>query len=138
MDVIQMGTQLLMQKVGMPGNADQVSRALKQLLSGKDGRIDMAGLIERMTNGDGTVQKAISSMLSGSGAGGLNAGQILGLFGNEKVMTFAAQLGVNEKVAVDGLSTVLPQLISGSGGVSSLLESAGGLGGLLGSAKKLF
>ncbi len=137
MDIVQVGAKLLMEKLGIPGNPDQVAQALKQLLAGKDGQVDLAGLVGKLTSGDGTLQKAVTSVLGGGG-GGFDASQVLGLFGNDKIASFAAQLGVNEKSAADGLAAVLPQMIAKSGGAGSLLESAGGLGGLLGSAKKLF
>lgn len=139
MDIVQVGAKLLMEKLGIPGNPDQVAQALTQLLAGKDGQIDLAGLVGKLTSGGG-LQQSVTSLLGGGGTagGGFNPAQLLSLFGNDKLSTFANKLGVNQQAATDGLAAVLPQMLAKGGGAGGLLESAGGLGGLLGSAKKLF
>ena len=48
---------------------------------------------------------------------------------------FAASLGTDTGTAASGLADVLPQLMDKASSGGSLLDAAGGVGGLMGAAK---
>ena len=64
--------------------------------------------------------------------------QVGELPGSDKVAEFASKLNVDEDTAVSGLADMLPQMVDKSSSGGSLLDSVGGVGGLMGMAGKLF
>ena len=61
--------------------------------------------------------------------------QLKEVLGSEKITEAAAELGTDEDSLLAGLKDALPGLVDKSSSGGSLLDAAGGLGGL---AKKLF
>lgn len=57
------------------------------------------------------------------------------LLGEGEISNFASKLGTDSATAAGGLADVLPQLVDQSSQGGSLLDAAGGLGGLMGAAK---
>jgi len=68
----------------------------------------------------------------------ISAEQVTGLFGSDNVSNFASQLGVSESEAVGGLQDALPQIVDKASAGNELLDSIGGLDGVMGMAGKLF
>lgn len=137
MDIAQLGAQLLKQVLGTQSSQDGIAAALTQLLGGSSGQIDIAGLVAKLAQ-NGGMQSLLNSWLGDGANAAITPAQIAELFGDGKLGGFARQLGVTPDAAAGGLAAVLPQLVDKASSGGSLLESAGGLGGLLGAAKKLF
>lgn len=134
MDLIQLGAQLLSQKLGLKVDADTIASALSGLLGDGQGNIDLAGLAGKMA-ASGELGSIVSSWLGDGANDAISADSILGLLGEKKVSDFAAKVGTDAPSAAGGLADVLPQLMDKASSGGSLLESAGGLGGLVGAAK---
>lgn len=137
MDLIQLGTQLLSDKLGLQLDADTVSSALSSLLGGEGGNIDFAGLASKMAS-SGELGNVLNSWLGDGANSAISADSILAMLGNSNVADFASKLGTDTGTAAGGLADVLPQLMDKASGGGSLLDSVDGLGGLMGAAKSLF
>jgi uncharacterized protein YidB (DUF937 family) len=137
MDITQLATQMLNDNLGLNLDSATVNSALSGLLGDGQGGVDLAGLAAKMgQNGD--LGALLGSWL-GDGANGAISGDTLQqLFGQADLSQFAAQLGVNPETATRGLADVLPQVMDRASSGGSLLDSVGGVGGLMGAAKSLF
>lgn len=135
MDLMKIGSQLLMQKLGGGGNADAVQSALGSLLGGgSGGGPDIASLVGNLQqNGLGEVAK---SWLGDGANAEISADQVKSLFGSEKIQQVASQLGSDEGSVLSGLQEMLPQMVDKSSSGGSLLDSVGGLGGAMDALKK--
>ena len=139
MDLMQLATQLFTQYLGSAGknlDAGGVQSALGQLLGASGGNLDLGGLVSKL-DGGGLASLAMS-WLGDGGNDAISADQIIGLFGQSQVDGFASQLGLDSGAAAGGLAGMLPDLIDQNSKGGSLLDMAGGAGGLLGAASKLF
>ena len=134
MDLIKLGAQLLSDKLGLELDPTTVSSALTGLLGGSGGNIDFAGLATKMAS-SGELGNIVSSWLGDGANSSISADDILSMLGNSNVADFASKLGTDTETAAGGLADVLPQLIDKASSGGSLLDSVGGLGGLMGAAK---
>ena len=133
MDIMQVAAQLLSDKLGLDVDSDTISSALSSLLGDGKGGIDLASLTSKMAaNGD--LGGLVSSWLGDGANSAISADSIMSLLGEGPVSSFASKLGTDSASAAGGLAEVLPQLVDQASEGGSLLESAGGLGGLMGAA----
>ncbi len=144
MDLMKLGTQLLMSKLG--GNASEggVMSALSGLLgsggSNDSGGLDIGSLVSGMMSGQGGgdgLQGMVASWLGDGDNDAISGDQIKGLFGSDKIAEFAGKLGVDESTAADSLADAVPQMVDKSSSGGSLLDSLD-LGDVMNIAKKLF
>lgn len=139
MDLMQIGAQLLQSKLGSNVDTGDIASALSGLLGGDN--FDIGSLMAKL-QGSGGLASMASSWLGDGANAAMSSGQVMELFGKEKVSEFASKLNVDEDTASNGLADMLPQLIDKASSGGSLLESAmgsmGGAGGLMGMAGKLF
>ena len=133
MDLIQLGAQLLSENLGIQLDTETVSSALSGLLGDGQGNVDLAALASKMA-ASGELGGILNSWLGDGGNSPITADSIMGLLGNSNVADFAGKLGTDADTAASGLADVLPQLMDKASSGGSLLESAGGLDGLLGAA----
>lgn len=129
MDLMKIGTKMLLSKVGAgsAGN-DTAMSALSGLMGDSKGGIGLGDIISKMQGGD---MASIASSWLGKGSNSpINADQLRGLFGKDKISQFASQLGTDEESALSGLSEALPGMIDQGSPDGSLLDSLGGIGGL--------
>ena len=131
MDLIQLGTQLLSEKLGLQVDAETISSALTNLLADGGGNIDFAGLAGRMAS-SGELGNVLESWLGDGANASISAEGIIGLLGSGKVADFASSVGTDANSAAAGLADVLPQLMDKASSGGNLLESVGG--SLLGAA----
>ncbi len=131
MDLIELGAQLLSDKLGLNVDSATIQSALTSLLGNGQGNIDLAGLTSQFA-ANGGLADAVSSWLGDGGNSAISADTIMSVLGNSQVSGFASQLGVDADSAAGGLADVIPQLIDQASSGGNLLESAGGL---LGAAK---
>ena len=136
MDIVQLGTQLLNEKMGMQVDSATLTSALSQLLGDGQGNIDLAGLASQMAS-SGELSNVLSSWLGDGANSAISADSIMGILGNSQVSDFASALGTDAGTAATGLADVIPQMMDQASSGGSLLESAGGLGGLMNAAKSL-
>ncbi len=134
MDLIKLGAQLLSEKLGLQVDTDTIATALTSLLGDEQGGIDLAGLAGKMAS-SGELGSIVGSWLGDGANSPISADSILGLLGESEVADFASTVGTSTDSAADGLAEVLPRLMDEASSGGKLLESVGGLGGLMGAAK---
>jgi uncharacterized protein YidB (DUF937 family) len=133
MDIVQIAAQLLSDKLGLDVDADTITSALSGLLGDGKGGIDLASLTSKMAS-NGDIGGLVSSWLGDGANSAISADSIMSLFGEGEVSSFASKLGTDSASAAGGLADVLPQLVDQASQGGALLESVGGLGGLMGAA----
>ncbi|GHD14679.1 hypothetical protein GCM10007052_18690 [Halioglobus japonicus] len=136
MDIVQMGAQLLSQKLGLQINEATIRSALSTLLGDGQGNVDLAGLASKMAS-SGELGNIVNSWLGDGANSPISAESLTGLMGEGPMADFAGSIGTDTGTAANGLAEVLPQLMDQSSSGGALLESVGGLGGLMGAAKSL-
>lgn len=143
MDLMKLGTQLLMNKLGGNASESGIAGALSGLLGnssgGSDGGgLDIGSLVSQMVSGGGGggLQSVVASWLGDGDNEPIAANQIKALLGGDKVSQFASQLGVDEDTAADGLAEAIPQMVDKGSSGGSLLDSVGGISGAVDMAKK--
>ena len=138
MSMLQMAAQLFLKNMGGGSQLDagSVSSALQGLLPTNGGDIDLGQLVSMLGSGD--MMSMVGSWLGDGDNDAMSGSSILGLLGEDKISSFASQLGIDSNQASDGLAGMIPELIDGNSNGGSLLDAAGGLGGMADIAKKLF
>lgn len=134
MDLIQIATQLVSEKLGLQVDDATVASALSSLLGDGSGNIDLAGLAGKMASSGG-LGGIVQSWLGDGANAGISASDVLGLLGEGEVADFASRVGTDTGTAASGLADALPELMDRASSGGNLLEAAGGLGGLMGAAK---
>lgn len=144
MDLMKLGTQLLAQKLGANASSDTISNALGSLLNQQQNQQQdaqqssgLSGLVSSLSE-NGGMAGAVQSWLGDGDNEAISGDQLEQALGSDQISNFAAQLGVDQQTASNGLAEALPQLIDQSSSGGNLLEKVGGIGGVLNMAKKLF
>lgn len=105
-------------------------------LSSEGGNFNLGSLVNNMDAGGlGSIAK---SWLGDGANTGISPEQIISALGSNKIDGFASQLGLSTEEAAGGLSEALPQMVDKASSGGSLLDSLGGVEGVLGMANKLF
>ena len=105
-------------------------------LTGGDKGFDVGALVNNLdTGGLGDIAK---SWLGDGDNKSISPEQIKNVLGPDKLAEFASKLGVSPQEAEGGLSEALPQMVDKASSGGSLLDSLGGVEGVLGMANKLF
>ncbi len=137
MDILKLGASLLMDKLG-DGNSDlgSISSALGGILSDNDGNLNLGNIVSSMQEmGLGSI---VESWLGDGDNEAISGEQVKELFGGERISELASQMGTDENSVLAGLSEALPQVVDKSSSGGSLLDSLGGLDGVMNMARKLF
>mgnify|MGYP003630942824 CR=1 FL=1 len=137
MDIVALATKLLNENMGLSLDSAQVSAALSGLIGDGAGGIDLAGLATKMGQ-NGAMGELLVSWLGDGANGALSADSLTKIFGQADISKFAGQLGVDPATASQGLANTLPKIMDEASSGGNLLESLGGVGGLMGAAKSLF
>ena len=103
MDIVQLGAQLLSEKLGLQIDTDTVASSLSALLGDGQGNIDLAGLASRMMS-SGELSSVLGSWLGDGANGAISAESILGVLGESSVADFASSLGTDTGSAASGPS----------------------------------
>jgi len=141
MDLLQLGAGLIMNILNLDKDGDGVPDGVAGALAGLIGsgnNLDLGGLVGKMMAGGGGIQEMAASWLGDGDNAPIDLEQIKELLGSDKIAAFASQLGVDEDSAADSLADAIPQMVDKGSSGGSLLDSLGGMGGVLGAAKKLF
>lgn len=134
MDILQIGADLLSDKLGLSVDKATIQQALSSLMGDGKGGIDLQGLVGKLSS-SGNLGSMVSSWLGDGGNLPISAEDVSGLFGQDKINEFAGKIGSDAGTAAGGLADMLPQLIDQVSSGGDLLKSAGGVDGLLGAAK---
>jgi uncharacterized protein YidB (DUF937 family) len=139
MDLMKLGTQLVMSKLGGGGtSSDSITSVLGNLLGGGDNESDGGGGIGSILSS--MKEKGLGSIAdSWLGDGDneeISTDQLRDVVGGSKVTEMASELGTDEDSLLSGLKDALPQMVDKSSSGGSLLDNLGGLSGALGMAKK--
>jgi len=110
--------------------------ALSKLRGNGQGQIDIAGLVA-MASKSGLMELAQSWLSDGPNAK-LSIDGIIRMLGQAKLGDFAKQLGIDQNAALGGLQEAIPAMVDKASSGGSLLDSVGGVEGVLGMAGKLF
>lgn len=133
MDIIQLGAQLLSEKLGLQIDPATLQGALQNLLGDGQGNIDLAGLAGKMAS-SGQLGSILDSWLGDGTNAAISAESIQALFGNTQIADFASSIGTDSNTAAAGLADVIPQIMDKSSRGGNLLASARGIGGLVDAA----
>lgn len=134
MDIVEMGAQLLSDKLGVQVDAATAQSALSSLLGDGQGSIDLAALTSKLAS-NGDLASVVGSWLGDGSNESISASSVDSLLGHDAIADFASRLGTDSATAADRLSDVLPQMVDKASSGGSLLDAAGGVDGLLGAAK---
>lgn len=134
MDLMELGAQLLSDKMGGQADNSAITSALSNLLGDGQGSIDLQGLAGKMAE-NGNLGDILGSWLGDGANNAISAESITDLLGSDKLAQFASALGADSGDAAGGLAEALPQLMDKASSGGSLLDSLGGAGGLLDAAK---
>jgi uncharacterized protein YidB (DUF937 family) len=105
-------------------------------VTGGDGGFDLGALVTNL-NGGGLGDLAKSWLGDGANSS-ISPEQITSVLGSDKITEFAEKLGLSTSEAAGGLSEALPQMMDNASSGGALLDSLGGVEGVLGLAGKLF
>jgi uncharacterized protein YidB (DUF937 family) len=133
--IIAIGAQAFMQKSGSNADEGTVVSALTGLLGGSDG-LDIGDLISKFQGGG--MADLVSSWLGDGSNQSIAPSQVVDMLGGDKVSAFASQLGMSPDQAAGGLADAIPQMIDKASSGGALLDSLGGIGGVMDMAGKLF
>lgn len=123
MDLLKIGAQLFMSKLGSNGsNLDlsSVVSSLGNLLPTNGGDLDLGALVGQMQSGG--LASLASSFLGNGSNDSFSASQLMGMLGESKVGEFASSLNMDKDTAAEGLSNMIPDLIDKQSEGGSLLS----------------
>ncbi len=140
MDLMKLGTELLMSKLNVDadgdGNPDGVMGALSGLLGGESGSLDLGSIASKMS--EGGLTDMLGSWLGDGDNDAISTDQVKDLFGGDKIAEFASKLNVGEDQAAESLADAIPQMVDKGSSGGSLLDSIGDISGAMDMAKKFF
>ena len=139
-DIVKMGTDLFQSKIGdSAGEMDQssITDALSGLISNEEGGLDLSNILSSLTSGDG-IGSIISSWMGDGENDAVDGSQLTEILGSDKISEFADKLGVDTDTALSGLTDAIPNMIDKATGEGSLLDSVGGVDGIMDMASKFF
>lgn len=136
MDLMKLGTELVMSKLGGGGaSSDSITSVLGNLLGGGENEGGGIGSLLSSMKEKGLGSIADSWLGDGDNEE-ISTDQLRDVVGGSKVTEMASELGTDEDSLLSGLKDALPQMIDKSSSGGSLLDNLGGLSGALGMAKK--
>lgn len=144
MDLMKIGTDLLMSKLGANGaDSSQVTEMLGGLLGGGDAP-DLGGLLSSLQGGG--AADAVSSWLGSGENQPLDTGVLSQALDGDKLAGMASKLGVEQNDLLGGLSDMIPQMVDKASPNGELMDlgqlmqglQGGGAGGIMGMIGKLF
>ncbi len=138
MSIANLAAEIFMKKIGGAGDSGNIASALTGLLGGNNsgGDLDIMGLVSKLQSGD--MSSMVSSWLGDGNNDSISTDQVTNMLGESNISEFASKLGVDPSTALNGLKDTIPEMIDQSSSGGSLLDSIGGLDGVLNMAKKLF
>jgi len=142
-DIVGMGTELFNNKLGDTAEGidnNLIQDALSGLLSNEEGGLDLGNIMSSLTgDSEGGLASVVSSWIGGGDNEAIDGSQLSNLLGSDAIASFADKLGIDTDTALSGLSDAFPNMVDqATPDGSSMLDSLGGLDGIMGMAGKLF
>jgi len=141
-DIISMGTQLFQDKLGDSAegvDSNVLTEALSGLLSNEEGGLDLGNIMSSLASDEGGLGSVISSWIGSGENEVIDGDQLSNLLGSDAISSFADKLGIDTDTALSGLTDAFPNMVDqATPDGSSMLDSLGGLDGIMGMAGKLF
>ena len=142
-DLLQIGAKLIQDNSDdATTNIDSnvITNALSSVLGGENG-LDLSSIVSKLS--DGNLGDIVKSWIGDGENAPIDTEQVENLLGSEKVEAFANELGVSVDSAKQALSDVLPTLVDkftteNSDLLSSIMDSVGGIDGLMNMASSFF
>lgn len=138
-EIINLASQLFQGKLDKDGDGidlADIQAALGQLMSNNEGTMDISSLLSNMNMG--SLMSVAASWLGDGSNENISSNQVSEVFDEEKISDFASQLGISNDSALNGLTEALPAIVDKSSSGGSLLDSVGGLDGIMSMASKFF
>ena len=136
MSVIDVAGKLFSEHLNDSVDQKKISSALTKLFSGENGVIDIMGVVSKFqSNG---VSSLVIFWMGDRGNSPISTDQVIEVFGTGKISEFASNIEVDQDSAVEGLSSMIPELIDKASRPESILDNTGETDGLVNTAKKLF
>ena len=114
---------------------DTITDALAGLMPGEGNNVDIGALLGKMQGGG--LGAMAQTWLGDGDNDGIDASQLVELFGRNSIRSFAGKLGLDEGTALSGLQQAVPKMVDKASSGGSL-DAIGGLSGALGMAGKFF
>jgi len=141
-DIIGMGTKLFQDKLGDSAegvDSNVLTEALAGLLSNEEGGLDLGNIMSSLASDEGGLGSVISSWIGSGENEAIDGDQLSNLLGSDAINSFADKLGIDTDTALSGLTDAFPNMVDqATPDGSSMLDSLGGLDGIMGMAGKLF
>jgi uncharacterized protein YidB (DUF937 family) len=139
-DLIKIGAEAFSasQGSGAAGSSLDASALISALsgLTSSSGGLDINNLIGAMQSGG--LEDILQSWLGDGENAAISGNQINDIIGSEEISAFASQLGLSQDEATGGLQDALPRMVDNASIGGNLLESIGGIEGVIGLTGKLF
>lgn len=136
MDLKELATQMLMDKLGGSGDSGAATSALEGLVGG-GAQFDLGDMLGQFTGSGGNLARMAQSWLGDGKNEPISPAELRDAVGGDKLAAFAGQLGIGEEQAGEALSSVLPALVDKSSKGGTLLDSVNA-DDVFGIARKLF
>ena len=123
------------QEIAQSLSTGEIMSALAGLMPGDGKNVDLGALIGNMKS---SGLASIAQSWLGDGANrGIDAAQVLSMFGSGSISQFASQLGIDQDTAIEGLKGAVPEMVDKASS-DGALGKFGGISGVMGMAGKLF
>ncbi len=139
MSIANLAAEIFMKKIGASGDSGDITSALTSLLGNSGdggGDVDIMGLVSKFQSGG--LGGVVSSWLGDGDNDSISTDQVTNMLGESNISEFASKIGVDPGTAINGLKGTIPDMIDQSSSGGSLLDSVGGLDGVLSISKKFF
>jgi uncharacterized protein YidB (DUF937 family) len=138
MDIMKMAAEMFAN--GTASNKldiNQIQSALSGLLGSQGGNLDLGKIVASM-NQQGGLQSIVASWLGDGDNAPISPDEVKNVLGSDQISQFASKLNIDPDTALNGLSQSLPAMVDKASSGGSLLDSFGGVGGLMNTVGKLF
>ncbi len=139
-DLVQMGSQLLKEKLGDQAaemDENTITDALGSLFSNEEGSFDLSHILSSLQ--DSSIGEIISSWIGSGENLPVDGSTLSNILGSDQISAFAEKLGIDPDTAAESLSDVVPNIVDkATGDGSSILDSFDGLDGIMNMANKFF
>ena len=138
MDIMKMAAEMFANGTANKNlDTSQIQSALSGLLGGQGGNLDLGKIVASMSQ-QGGLQSIVNSWLGDGANAPISPDEVKNVLGSDQVSQFASKLNIDPDTALNGLSQSLPAMVDKASSGGSLLDSFGGVGGLMNTVGKLF
>ena len=139
-DILKLGAEMF-RKSELSGDAgsnldiNSIASALTGLTGGGRRGLDLHSLISHFSSGG--LEDVVKSWLGDGENERISPEHVKNILGHDKISEFASRLGISHEEAAGGLADALPHMVDRASSGGSLLDSLGGVRGILGLVSRL-